>query len=482
MTFDEQADLEAAALKLAAVAEVRNVEFNTKLYVTSVGPRRPLTAADMAATRAAAAGRFNDPQLSRQWHYNNNGDKTVASTSRAGADINAQDAWAITAGNPGVVVAIVDQGVKYTHPDLAANMWINTQEKNGATGADDDGNGYIDDIYGYNFVTRGAVSWDREVWVGGENKGDSGHGTHVAGTVAAVNNNGVGVCGVAGGTGRNDGVKLMSCQIFSGNDATSGAITTSAEAIKYAADNGAVIIQCSFGSKAGTYTSDSAYERGSGEQYNAIKYFIESQNCDAVGGGVVIFAAGNDATAMSGYPGAYHDYISVTSFSPDYLPAYYTNYGPGCNISAPGGDYKISADAAKTYAEVLSTVPSELSEYNGADYGFMQGTSMACPHVSGVAALGLSYALEKGKKFTLDEFKTMILTSVNDMETYLDGSKTGLVLAVDRRVPAAHAGRRDTLPAGQGRHQAARGPDQIFRRFGFEPDLSAGRDDAGEYG
>ena len=81
-----------------------------------------------------------------------------------------------------MVVAIVDQGVKYTHPDLAANMWINTQEKNGATGADDDGNGYIDDIYGYNFVTRGAVSWDREVWVGGENKGDSGHGTHVAGT------------------------------------------------------------------------------------------------------------------------------------------------------------------------------------------------------------------------------------------------------------------------------------------------------------
>lgn len=140
----------------------------------------------------------------------------------AGADINAQDAWAITAGNPGVVVAIVDQGVKYTHPDLAANMWINTQEKNGATGADDDGNGYIDDIYGYNFVTRGAVSWDREVWVGGENKGDSGHGTHVAGTVAAVNNNGVGVCGVAGGTGRNDGVKLMSCQIFSGNDAHLG--------------------------------------------------------------------------------------------------------------------------------------------------------------------------------------------------------------------------------------------------------------------
>ena len=438
---ESSAGLSGAALPLAGMipaygAVERPVGYAG--YMEQVARRNLSYAAEKLNMNIAEAGvraarLFNDPQLSRQWHYNNNGDKTVASTSRAGADINAQDAWAITAGNPGVVVAIVDQGVKYTHPDLAANMWINTQEKNGATGADDDGNGYIDDIYGYNFVTRGAVSWDREVWVGGENKGDSGHGTHVAGTVAAVNNNGVGVCGVAGGTGRNDGVKLMSCQIFSGNDATSGAITTSAEAIKYAADNGAAIIQCSFGSKAGAYTSDSAYERGSGVQYNAIKYFIESQNCDAVGGGVVIFAAGNDATAMSGYPGAYHDYISVTSFSPDYLPAYYTNYGPGCNISAPGGDYKISADAAKTYAEVLSTVPSELSEYNGADYGFMQGTSMACPHVSGVAALGLSYALEKGKKFTLDEFKTMILTSVNDMETYLDGSKTGLVLADYRK-------------------------------------------------
>ena len=107
----------------------------------------------------------------------------------------------------------------------------------------------------------------------------------------------------------------MSCQIFSGNDATSGAITTSAEAIKkYAADNGAAIIQRSFGSKAGAYTSDSADERGSGVQYNAIKYFIDSQNCDAVGGGVVIFAARNDATAMSGYPGAYHDYISADLF------------------------------------------------------------------------------------------------------------------------------------------------------------------------
>ena len=416
LRFASEEDLDKAAERLAGVAEISKVQFRTRLYRASDCKTYPFQATANGQTRALVTADFNDPNLFWQWHYINNADQAVATTSVAGADINVADAWKLTAGNPEVIVAIVDEGVKYTHPDLAANMWINPnpspEYKN-------------QDIHGWNFAADGPISWGQ--------KGDSGHGTHVAGTVAAVNNNGVGVCGVAGGTGRNDGVKLMSCQIFSGNDATSGAITTSAEAIKYAADNGAAIIQCSFGSKAGAYTSDSAYERGSGVQYNAIKYFIESQNCDAVGGGVVIFAAGNDATAMSGYPGAYHDYISVTSFSPDYLPAYYTNYGPGCNISAPGGDYKISADAAKTYAEVLSTVPSELSEYNGADYGFMQGTSMACPHVSGVAALGLSYALEKGKKFTLDEFKTMILTSVNDMETYLDGSKTGLVLADYRK-------------------------------------------------
>ena len=115
----------------------------------------------------------------------------------AGADINVADAWKLTAGNPEVIVAIVDEGVKYTHPDLAANMWINPNP------SPEYGK---QDIHGWNFVTDGPISWGQ--------KGDSGHGTHVAGTVAAVNNNGIGVCGVAGGTGKGDGVRLMSCHLL----------------------------------------------------------------------------------------------------------------------------------------------------------------------------------------------------------------------------------------------------------------------------
>lgn len=425
VTFDADAGLESAALRLASVAEVANVQFDTRFHIGAVGSVKPLKEADIAARAGNIP--FNDPQNSRQWHYVNTGDRTICSTIRSGADINVKDAWALTTGNPNVVVAIVDEGVKYTHPDLAPNMWCNTEEIPG-NGIDDDMNGYIDDIHGYNFAADGDVSWDREIWNNGENNGDSGHGTHVAGIVAAVNNNATGVSSVAGGSGQNDGVRLMSCQIFSGGAVASGSSSSSAAAIKYAADNGAAILQCSFGGQASTIYTDDIWQSAAGAQYAAIKYFIESRNCAALDGGIVIFAAGNDATNVSSYPGAFRDYISVTAFGPDYLPAYYTNYGPGCNIAAPGGDYTVSANAEKDYAEILSTVPSELSDCAGYDYGYMQGTSMACPHVSGVAALGLSYALDKGKHFTLEEFKAMLLTSVNDLEIYLNGSKEGMNL------------------------------------------------------
>lgn len=400
--FDDNVDLDQAARSMARIAEVSKVQFNKQLMHVHDGKVTPLIETAATPQTRAAVG-FNDPQLGKQWHYINTGDKSIYSKIKAGADVNCDEAWQFCTGDPRVVVAVVDGAVQWDHPDLEANMWINTREQNGTEGRDDDSNGYVDDIHGYNFVDNQKLT-----------KADD-HGTHVAGTVAAVNNNSTGVCGIAGGSGKNDGVKIMSCQIFRGEEGGSAAIT--AKAIKYAADNGAAIIQCSFGYDAGDVTSDSAYASGASAEKQAIDYFTSTQNCAAVNGGIAIFAAGNDLAGMSGYPGAYRDYISVTSMSCDYTPAYYTNYGPGCNVAAPGGDaYQSYLENRTDAAQVLSTIP-------GGRYGYMQGTSMACPHVSGVAALGLSYALQLGKTFSQSEFRTLLLTSVNDINQYCTGTK-----------------------------------------------------------
>lgn len=405
--FDESMDLDVAARAMAGVSEVSKVEFNQKTRL--IGPvetgvssiENPVET--MPSTKASGVG-FNDPYLNRQWHYVNTGDRSIYSGIKAGADVNCAEAWQLCVGDPRVVVAVVDEGVQWDHPDLRANMWTNTAELNGQAGVDDDGNGFVDDIYGYDFVNDGELTYPED------------HGTHVAGTVAAVNNNGEGVCGVAGGSGDNDGVKIMSCQVFHGTNG-GGAAETS-RAIKYAADNGAVILQCSFGYPGGSITSDDSYANSQmSAEKQAIDYFIGTKNCDAVDGGIVIFAAGNDMVGMSGYPGAYKDYISVTAMSCDYTPAYYTNYGPGCNIAAPGGDaYQSLISNGTTESMVFSTVA-------GGKYGYMQGTSMACPHVSGVAALGLSYALKLGKTFSKDEFNSILLTSVNNIDQYCVGQK-----------------------------------------------------------
>ena len=400
--FDDNVDLDQAARSMARIAEVSKVQFNKQLMHVRDGKVTPLIETAATPQTRAAVG-FNDPHLGKQWHYINTGDKSIYSKIKAGADVNCDEAWQYCTGDPRVVVAVVDGAVQWDHPDLEANMWINTREQNGTEGRDDDSNGYVDDIHGYNFVDNQKLT-----------KADD-HGTHVAGTVAAVNNNATGVCGVAGGSGKNDGVKIMSCQIFRGEEGGSAAIT--AKAIKYAADNGAAIIQCSFGYEAGDVTSDSAYTSGASAEKQAIDYFTSTQNCAAVNGGIAIFAAGNDLAGISGYPGAYRDYISVTSMSCDYTPAYYTNYGPGCNVAAPGGDaYQSYLENRTEAAQVLSTIP-------GGRYGYMQGTSMACPHVSGVAALGLSYALQLGKTFSQSEFRTLLLTSVNDINQYCTGTK-----------------------------------------------------------
>jgi subtilisin family serine protease len=406
VTFPESVDLEAAAQSLAAIESVERVQFATRI----IAPKAMITEVDpseIAQTRSEDLP-YNDPLLVKQWHYRNLGLQETYPGAKEGADINLFPAWEITSGRNDIIVAVVDEGVCYTHEDLVDNMWVNEAEANGTEGVDDDNNGYVDDVHGYNFAHNGRVTWTRQ--------GDQGHGTHVAGTVAAVNNNGIGVSGVAGGTGNGDGVKIMSCQILSGGkDAGAGG---TAKAVEYAADMGACILQNSWGFQAGQIANDSQFESGqTGVELDAFHYFMETQNSPALEGGIVIFAAGNDGKAVAGYPAAYNEIIAVTAIAPDGLPTYYTCYDRGCNVAAPGGEY-----APVSWAEpgcVLSLLPNN-------KYGFSQGTSMACPHVSGIAALAIAYALDNNIVLSLPELKDIIVSSVNNINPSLTGFKTNV--------------------------------------------------------
>lgn len=429
VNFKDGADIRGKALTLASEGRVQTVEYNVRVKKCYEGKPRQFVSDGNGgiAVKSISATKFNDPSLSKQWHYANDG--SSVHEAYAGADVNVGQAWSLCAGNSDVIVAVIDEAVQYNHPDLAANMWNNPRASEVRKG--EDGTKYVNDLHGWNFVKNTAsLNWTE--------LGNSGHGTHVAGTVAAVNNNGVGVCGVAGGSGNGDGVKIMSCQIFDGF--SGGETDMIANAFKYAADNGACIAQCSFGVESGAYKNDEAYSKVSNAEVAAIGYFMRTSNCKALDGGLVIVAAGNEAGSMSGYPAALKECISVTSFGLDGLPTYYTNYGPGCNIAAPGGELYTGGDERER-CEVLSTLPTDrlrdyddetkrpTGEYLPTDYGWMQGTSMACPHVSGVAALGLSYALKNGYHYTNDEFKSLLLTSVSGLDDRIGsvGSKVTLV-------------------------------------------------------
>lgn len=423
--FPEDVNVEVAAKALAATSMVQRIEFPTLLVNPNVDEPEYVEVVNMGATRAE--GYPNDPQFNMQWPLLNVGNAFepadaengysydeytkpgfIFPTIKAGADINVVPAWEYTKGNAEVIVAIIDQGVDFNHEDLKDNMLANEAELNGQPGVDDDNNGYVDDVYGYNFIDNPANVKPEDV------KPISygiGHGTHVAGTVAATSNNGIGIAGVAGGTGNGDGVRMITCQILGGenNSDTSAA----ARAMEYAADRGAVIAQNSWGQDPGATTNDNTYKAAQSIRYTAFKYFMTKKNHPALDGGIIVFAAGNESAAMAGYPGAYNEYIAVTSVAADGLPAFYTNYGPGCNIAAPGGEYFTNqyGHAMRTGC-VLSTLPDN-------KYGYMQGTSMATPHVSGVAALALSYAQDMGKCYSVKQFQEMLLTSVTDINKYL---------------------------------------------------------------
>lgn len=413
--FNDQVSLDEAARKLAAVEDVEVVQYDG--YVArnftemSAVPYNNVWSSDrdQINTRSGETPKFNDPMLNKQWHYKNTGDETLVSPIKEGCDINVEPAWEFCTGDPSIIVAVMDEGVMYKHEDLAANMWVNQAELNGQKGVDDDGNGYVDDIYGYNFAKdQGEITWT--------DPQDVGHGTHVAGTIAAVNNNGIGVCGIAGGSGNNDGVKIMSVQMFAGRYQTT--ISRNVDAIYYATNMGASILQCSWGLKSGVISSDEQYLDERSIEANAFDHFIKTKRPGSpLNGGIVIFSAGNE-TGPCGYPAAYPSVVCVTSLSTDFTPSVFTNYGLPADITAPGGDNNYHKNGNQA-GKVLSTVPP----IDGL-YGYKAGTSMSCPHVSGVAALALSYAKKLGKTFEPDEFRSMLLASVNDIDSYLTGIKT----------------------------------------------------------
>ena len=166
--------------------------------------------------------------------------------------------------------------------------------------------------------------------------------------------------------------------------------------------------------------SDGEFLSKDGAEAAAVRYFEASKNNDVLDGGIAIYSSGNDGDPYAGYPGALNDIISVSAFGPDYLPTFYTNYGPGCNIVAPGGEAYLPPWTSYK-GMILSTVPLKVAP---SGYGYKQGTSMACPHVSGIAALGIAYSQKIGKKFHIRDFKNMLVSSANDFDSRLNGTKT----------------------------------------------------------
>lgn len=442
--FDENTDLKEAASRLAKLGEISKVQANghIKRAYNTKGYRSYISEAALqqkSAIRAVtASGRFSDPGLPYQWHYINSGTNEfdnkngLNNGSEIGCDVGCTEAWKKCTGDPAIIVAVLDEGVMHSHPDLRDNMWMNEGEELYAD-TDKDGNGYKDDKYGYNFVSdTGIISWMEAE--------DSGHGTHVAGTIAAVNGNGEGVCGIAGGDGReNSGVKIMSCQVFSGINGVT--LDAEAKAIKYAADNGAVILQCSWGYNSSLANMIEGYSPGPGSEEEwenmyplekeALDYFINNAGSPngVIDGGLAIFAAGNEYAGMAAFPAAYSKCISVSAVAADFTPASYSNYGKEVTISAPGGDTeyynKVGQDDPESWSEGIysGSILSTWIQNGTATYGFMDGTSMACPHVSGVAALGLSYAYQQRRHFKASEFIELLKASVKPLDRWYGNGK-----------------------------------------------------------
>ena len=277
----------------------------------------------------------NDELFEKLWGMKNTGQSDSKQTGTAGFDIGAEQAWDITTGNKDVIVAVIDTGVKYDQPDLAPNMWVNEAEKNGAPGVDDDGNGYIDDVYGYNFVANTGDPMD-----------DHGHGSHCAGTIGGKGNDSSGVVGV------NWDTRIMAVKFLSGDG--SGTLENAVKSIAYATKMGAKVLSNSWGG--GGFSQE-------------LKDVIDASNA---AGTVFVAAAGNSSAnndTANAYPASYDvpNIIAVAAIDNRGTLATFSSYGKRkVHVGAPG-------------VNVLSVTTK--------GYEAWSGTSMATPHVSGIAAL-----------------------------------------------------------------------------------------------
>jgi len=318
----------------------------------------------------------NDARFGEQWSLHNTGQ----SSGTPDADIDAPEAWDITANASGVIVAVIDSGLRVTHEDIAANLWLNSREIAG-NGRDDDGNGYVDDINGINSIVAAGSPGS------GTPTDDNGHGTHVAGIIGAVGNNGRGISGVAWR------VQIMALK-FLGADGR-GSISDAAECIDYAIANGAKVINASYG----------ALSTGQGPSLTEIAAIQRARDA----GIIFVAAAGNDALNLDvarTFPATYalENIITVGNSTRLEDIATSSNTGSGAvDLFAPG-------------SEILS-----LSQTSDSGYVQLSGTSMAAPHVSGAIALVRAMYPE----FTYRQAINRVLRSVDPVPKYSGRVQTG---------------------------------------------------------
>lgn len=313
----------------------------------------------------------DDPSYAEQWSL---------------GKIQAPEAWDTSRGAADVVVAVIDTGVDYNHRDLQGNLWVNEAEVNGVAGVDDDDNGYIDDVHGYNFAYNNSDPID-----------DHGHGTHCSGIIAAVGDNGLDVAGVCWSA------RIMALKIL--GSAGDGSAADAVPAIYYAVANGADVISGSWG---GEDSSDVLRE--------AIAYAHRE-------GVVVVAAAGNEGSDAPFYPAAYPEVISVAATDSTDQRWYLSNYGDWVDIAAPGRDI-VSLRATGSSQGGTGNVYT----------GRMSGTSMAAPHVSGACAL----LLAANPFLTCDEVADMLTAGVDPIASGICASNGRLNLygALRTAIPA----------------------------------------------